>query len=134
MPIRVLIADDSASVRDAIRKILEKQLGVEVCAVTENGLDTIEKAKALRPDVIVLDLKMPGISGIEVAGILRKELPSAKTILFTLYAETISGSTASLLGMPVISKTDGLGKLVEMVRSLLASSKKQSLISESGVA
>jgi DNA-binding NarL/FixJ family response regulator len=134
MPKRVLIADDSPSVRDAICRILEKQLGVEVCAVTANGLEAIEKALALRPDVIVLDLKMPGISGVEVAGILRKELPSAKTILFTLYGESISGSTSSVLGMPVISKSDGIAKLVETVRSFLASSKKQSLISESGAA
>jgi len=122
-------------VRNAVRKILQKQLNVDVCAMAENGLDAIEKAKALRPDVIVLDLKMPGISGVEVAGILMKELPHARTILFTLYAETISGSTASVLGMPVISKTDGLGKLVETVRSFLASAtKRRSLLSDSGAA
>lgn len=90
MPTRVLIVDDSQSVRDAVCNVLKTQLGVEVCGMAGNGLEAIAKAKDLHPDVIVLDLKMPGLNGLEVASALRRELPNAKSVVFTLFAEAIS--------------------------------------------
>jgi len=116
---RVLIADDSEAIRKVVRWMMEQQPDMEVCAATENGIQTVETALALRPDVLILDLKMPGLSGIEVAGILKQSLPATKTVLFTLYGDSISKSTASILGTNVIPKIDGLDALLREVRTLL---------------
>jgi DNA-binding NarL/FixJ family response regulator len=87
---RILIADDNQAVRNAISNVLQKQLDVEICATTGNGLQTVKLARALRPEIVVLDLKMPGLSGIEVAGLPKNDLPNTRLVLFTLFAETIS--------------------------------------------
>ena len=115
---RILIADDNQAVRNAISTVLQKQLDVEICATTGNGLQTVKLARALRPDIIVLDLKMPGLSGLEVATLLKNNLPNTRLVLFTLFAETVSKNLASALGVPVISKADGLSKLVEVLKAV----------------
>jgi two-component system, NarL family, response regulator DesR len=71
MPKRVLIADDSEVVRRAVQPSVEERTGLEVCATTENGPQTIITALALRPDIVILDVLMPGMNGIEVASVLR---------------------------------------------------------------
>ncbi len=119
LPKRVLIADDSEAIRRVVRWMMEQQPDMEVCAATENGTQTVQTALALRPDVLILDLKMPGLSGAEVAGIVKQSLPATKTVLFTLYADSISQRTASILGANVIPKIDGLDALLREVRTLL---------------
>src|SRR5215469_4214090 len=84
MPKRVLIADDSESMHTVLKNFIAEQPGVEVCALTANGIDTIDAAMALQPDLLILDVRMPGLNGVEVASVLRKNLPSAKTVLFTI--------------------------------------------------
>jgi CheY-like chemotaxis protein len=84
MPYRVLVADDNAGVRRAIRWYLEQRTAVEVCAEAENGLEAVDKALALKPDLLILDVGMPGLNGIEASGVLKKKLPEAKIVLFTI--------------------------------------------------
>lgn len=120
MPKRVLIADDSESVRNVLRNFIEEQPGVEVCALTANGLDTIDAAMALQPDLLILDVKMPGLNGVEVASVLRKNLPSAKTVLFTIYGHLLGEAVASAVGADaVLAKTDGLLALEKTLQLLL---------------
>src|SRR5262252_8355205 len=122
MPKRVLIADDSESMRNVLRNFIQEQPGIEVCALTANGIDTIDAAMALRPDLLILDVKMPGLNGAEVASVLRKNLPSAKTVLFTAYGHIFSQTLASAVGADaVLAKTEGLQTLAKTVRSLLSS-------------
>jgi len=122
---RVLIADDNESMRRVLRSFVEAQPNMEVCATTDNGTETVETALALRPDLIILDVKMPGLNGIEAAGILRTSLPSTKTIIFTMFGDSLSESLASALGVnAVLAKTDGLQGLGRTLESLLGDRAK----------
>jgi len=117
---RVLIADDSESMRKMLRSFVEAQPNIEVCAMTKNGTETVETALALRPDLVILDMKMPGLNGVEVAGVLSKSLPGAKTIIFTMYGDSVGKALASALGVnAVVAKTDGLQGLGRTLQSLL---------------
>jgi DNA-binding NarL/FixJ family response regulator len=116
---RILIVDDGDSVRDIIRIFLEKE-GFQVCGEAANGVEAIEKAKALRPDLIVLDLAMPGMNGVEAASVLNGTMPGVPIIVLTMYEEFLGGSLASVNGIKaVVSKTDSLTKLVACVKELL---------------
>ena len=121
MPKRVLIADDNKFVRRAIRTLLTKWPNVEVCAETDDGRKTVDTALALRPDLLILDVRMPQLNGIEVASILKKSLPEAKTILFTMYSDQIGTDLASAAGVTVVlPKLDGLPALVKALDSFLS--------------
>ena len=85
-----------------------------------DGVDAIEKAKNLRPDLIVLDLALPKMNGIEAASVIKGMMPRVPIVLFTLYAETASNIPVSGVGIDaVLPKPDGGWKLLECVRSLL---------------
>lgn len=116
---RVLIADDSDTVRGVIRAFLDKCLNVEICAETSDGRETVEWALALRPDLIILDVLMPKLNGIEVASLLRKNLPGSKIILFTMYGEYVQ-ALASAAGVDIVlPKPDGLTPLMRAIESVL---------------
>ena len=122
MPKSILIVDDSATVRTVIRAFLEGQTNFTVCGEAADGVDAIEKAKALKPDLIVLDLAMPGMNGVEAAAVLKDMMPNVPIVLFTMYSEVLGQSLTSAVGVNlVLSKPDGMGKLVESVQNLLAS-------------
>ena len=85
-----------------------------------DGVDAIEKAKELKPDLIVLDLVMPRMNGIEAASVIKGMLPQVPIVLFTLYGEAVGDAPASAAGIDaVLSKPDGGWKLLECVRGLL---------------
>jgi two-component system, chemotaxis family, chemotaxis protein CheY len=116
----VLIVDDSETSRKVTRLFLESQTDLEVCGEAVNGLDGIEKAKALKPDLIVLDLAMPQMNGVDAAPIIKRELPQTRIIMFTMYDNFLWGSLPSRIGVDaVLSKPEGGWKLIECVRSLL---------------
>ncbi len=81
---RVLLADDEAEIRQGIsRKIHWESLGFELAAQAENGAEALELAEQLRPDVVLTDIKMPFMDGLELCRRLRKELPAAKLVVFS---------------------------------------------------
>lgn len=117
---RVLIADDSDVVRGLIRTFLERRLDVEVCAEASNGFETLDWALASRPDLIILDVLMPKLNGIEVASLLRKQLPASKIILFTMYGQYVQ-TLASAAGVDIVlPKPDGLTSLITAIDGVLA--------------
>jgi CheY-like chemotaxis protein len=119
MPKRILIADDSDVVRTVIRFFLESEANF-VCREASDGVDAIEKAKALEPDLIVLDLAMPRMNGVETASVLKAMMPHVPIILFTMYSEALGSSLTAAVGVDaVLSKPDGVGRLVECVQDLL---------------
>jgi DNA-binding NarL/FixJ family response regulator len=120
MPKSILIVDDSDTVRKVTRLFLESQIGLEICGEAVDGVDAIEKAKALKPDLILLDLAMPRMNGAEAASVLKGMMPRVPIVMFTLYKELLGDTLISTIGIDaVLSKPDGGWKLVDCVRSLL---------------
>ena len=118
----ILIADDNPGVRLLIRTFLRIQTKYDVCGEAVDGVDAIEKARALKPDLVVLDLAMPRMNGVEAASVLKAMMPHVPIVLFTMYSEILGQSLTAAAGVNlVLSKPDGMSKLVESVQSLLAS-------------
>jgi DNA-binding NarL/FixJ family response regulator len=81
----VLICDDHFVVRDGIRSRLERQPGFEVVGEAEEGAEVVEFACRLDPDVVLMDLSMPGMSGVEATGRIKAELPHVQVLVLTTY-------------------------------------------------
>jgi DNA-binding NarL/FixJ family response regulator len=77
---RILIADDNALVREGIAEIIGDNAW-EVCGQASNGAQTLEQARALRPDVVLLDVSMPGANGLEIAAAIKSEIPTIKVVI-----------------------------------------------------
>jgi DNA-binding NarL/FixJ family response regulator len=87
-PIRVLVADDHTVVREGIRHVLEREPGFHVVAEAANGTDALALAEQHRPDVAVLDISMPGESGLLVAARIRQALPETRVLILSMYDNT----------------------------------------------
>jgi len=85
-PVRVLLADDHALVRAGVRALLQNLDGVTVVAETGNGAEVLEFARAQRPDVVLLDISMPGLGGLEVSAQLRDALPDVRVVMLSMHA------------------------------------------------
>jgi NarL family two-component system response regulator LiaR len=83
--IRVLIVDDHAVVREGLRAFLELQDGIEVVGDAADGMEGVAAAERLRPDVVLMDLVMPGLDGLSALRVLRERLPDARTIVLTSF-------------------------------------------------
>jgi DNA-binding NarL/FixJ family response regulator len=116
---RILIADDNEDVRKVTRWFLESQPTCEVCGEAVNGVDAIEKARVLSPDLILLDYSMPAMNGIEVGAVLKVMLPKVPVILFT--SQDTRGIEAAAISVgirAVVAKTD-IGMLAGHLEALL---------------
>ena len=82
---RILIADDHAVVRSGLRLILSAQPELQVVGEAGTGEQTVEKAIALRPDILLLDIAMPGLNGLEAARQIRQQVPEVRIIVLTMY-------------------------------------------------
>jgi DNA-binding NarL/FixJ family response regulator len=115
----ILIVDDNSLIRTATRHFLENETQYDVCGEAVDGLDAIEKARDLGPDLIILDLQMPRMNGLQAARELRKLNVAAPIILFTLYADTVRAVDAENAGITaIVNKTD-LRALRQYVEILL---------------
>jgi two-component system, NarL family, response regulator NreC len=85
MPIRVFIADDHGIVRDGLRSILRFQPDMLVVGEAGNGLDCLRRLPESRPDVLIIDVAMPGMNGIDTAQQLREILPALRTIILSMH-------------------------------------------------
>ena len=90
MPIRVLIADDHSVVRQGLRMFLGLDGELEVIGEAENGAEALEKARALHPDVVLMDLVMPVMDGIQATSAIRTELPDTEVVAVTSVLEDAS--------------------------------------------
>jgi DNA-binding NarL/FixJ family response regulator len=120
MPKNILIVDDSPEIRKLVRLYFHRETHFQICGEAVDGLDAIEKASELHPDLIILDESMPRMDGLNAARILHSTNRDVPIILFTLHADTISSSEACAAGVAlVVSKMRGMSVLAEQVDSLL---------------
>jgi NarL family two-component system response regulator LiaR len=84
-PIRILVADDHPVVRDGLVAMLGTQADFEVVAEAASGREAVEKAASLQPDLILLDLEMPDMDGVEALKALQKRLPTMRALVFTAF-------------------------------------------------
>jgi DNA-binding NarL/FixJ family response regulator len=116
----ILIVDDSDTCRKVTRLFLESQLGLEVCGEAVDRVGAIEKARALKPDLVDIDLTMPRMNGAEATSELRAMMPRVLIVLFTLYDDVVGRALALSAGANlVVSKPDDGWKPIECVQSLL---------------
>ena len=84
-PVRVLVADDHAILRQGIKSMLEARLGWQVVGEAANGRDAVEKAAPLKPDIVLLDITMPELNGIEATRQILKAVPGTQILILTMH-------------------------------------------------
>jgi DNA-binding NarL/FixJ family response regulator len=115
--ISILVADDHPVVRDGVRCILERRLGVCVVAAVGDGYAAIREAERLKPDVVVMDISMPGMNGIDATRIISDKMPEVAVIIFSMHASPIDVRRALEAGARgYISKDAVTEELVRAVR------------------
>jgi DNA-binding NarL/FixJ family response regulator len=115
----ILVADDNPYIRKALCRLFETEEDYDLCAEAENGKQAIELAVQCRPDLIILDLSMPVMNGLEAARRLKTLMPNIPIILFSLHEQALT-SNSGLQNLPVdriVSKTD-VSALMNHVRAL----------------
>ena len=121
MTIRVLLADDHAVVRDGLRALLQTQPGIDVIADVANGRDAVREARKLRPDVIVMDIAMPDLNGIESTLQILHDWPSARILILSMHSTTEHIFRALQAGARGYLLKDSAGaEVVEAVRAVHA--------------
>ncbi len=120
MTVRILIADDHALVRDGLRMILEAEDDLSVVGTAANGRDAIAQAEALRPDVIIMDIAMPQLNGIEATAIICSALPEARVIVLSMHQTREHVHRAMQAGAEgYILKESAGTEVVKAVRSVM---------------
>jgi DNA-binding NarL/FixJ family response regulator len=116
----VLIVDDGPLLRQKMCEILRREGDFDVCGEAADGHEAIEKAQQLHPDLIILDLSMRGMSGLEAVHALREALPSTPIIVFSNYTDAFVKKLALSLGVAaVISKSQNISVLLRTARGLV---------------
>lgn len=120
-PILVLIADDHALVRTGVRMILEDEPGVEVIGEAKDGAQALELALEMSPTVVLADVSMPPPDGIELARLLRRNLPMTKTIIVTMHEDDEVAREAFAAGaVGYVIKRSGPENLIRAIRAVVA--------------
>jgi DNA-binding NarL/FixJ family response regulator len=111
-PVRVLIADDHELVRRGLRSLLGTRPGWDICGEARDGLEAIEMTKDLQPDLILLDVTMPRLNGLEAARVIRREVPRTQILIVSQHATDEMSATALEAGARgYLSKSDVAEKL-----------------------
>ena len=119
MPRTILVADDNPLIRKMLCRLFEAEKDYDVCAEASNGQEAIDLALKHRPELIILDLSMPILNGLDAAKELKKLMPDVPIILFTQYSEYAGTLLLRDLAVDrIVSKTKG-SELMRHVRELL---------------
>ena len=118
MPKNIFIVDDSPLLRRLVRDCLESQVEEIDCTEAVNGWDAVQRANEVKPDVVILDLCMPVMNGLEAAASLHSMLPKVPIILYTLHKDMVPEKQIQNSGIrAVVSKMDQIDVLLaEIIR------------------
>jgi DNA-binding NarL/FixJ family response regulator len=118
---RILLVDDALAIRRCMRLHLEQEGTWTICGEAENGKVAIDRVRELRPDVVILDLSMPVMNGLEAARVIKTIAPDTRILMFTLHTFPYLSDEARKAGIDnVLSETDSMdGELLQAVRTLV---------------
>jgi len=94
---RVLLAEDNAAMRRTLRELLEDE-GLVVVGEAADGVEAVERAEALRPDLILMDLRMPRMDGIEATSLVKRNVPGVRVLMLSAYADPSLSERAMAVG------------------------------------
>lgn len=115
---KILIVDDNEAIRSGLCELLERLNPDYRCESASDGNEAFSKAKASKPDVVVLDFSMPGMGGLSAARLISHRLPGTKILLHTAHRDDILEANASRYGVfRVVDKTDGRN-LIAIIREI----------------
>jgi DNA-binding NarL/FixJ family response regulator len=119
-PVRVLIADDHELVRRGLRSLLGSRPGWEICGEARDGVEAIEMTKKLRPDLILLDITMPRLNGLEAARVIRREVPRTQILILSQHdKDDMSASAFAAGARAYVSKSDVAHTLFSSMEAVL---------------
>jgi DNA-binding NarL/FixJ family response regulator len=119
----VLIVDDGPLIRQKLCEMLIRDGDFDICGEAENGRKAIEKAQQLRPDLIIMDLSMPGMNGLEAVRALKESIPSTPIIVFSNYVDPFVEKLALSMGVAaLVSKSENISVLLKAARGLFLQS------------
>lgn len=115
----VLVVDDNGVVRSALKTFLEERAQFAVSEATD-GADAINKAKNLNPELIIMDLVMPNMNGLEAASVLRSLMPDVRIVVFSLYSGDCGHALLRAAGVDVVvEKVEGAAGLMRALQNVL---------------
>ena len=119
-PVKILIADDHPVIRKMVTATLKAEPGFDVIGEVENGLQAVDKATALKPDVVVLNIKMPVLDGFEAARRIRKNLPEVAIVILSSEADRRLIEAAKKIGVRAfVPKTEAAVALVKAIEAAI---------------
>jgi DNA-binding NarL/FixJ family response regulator len=117
--VRLLVADDHETIRRGVRALIERQPGWEICGEAATGRESVKKALDLAPDVVILDIAMPELNGLEAARQILKANPQAEVLILTMHeSEQLVKEVLAAGAHGYVLKSDAGGDLVAAVRAL----------------
>jgi len=117
---RLLIVDDHEIFRRGLRALLEPSSEWEICGEAVDGMDAVEHFKSLKPDIVVLDVSMPRLNGLEAAKLIRKENPASQIVIITQHDSPQIRSAAMEAGAQAFITKSAVGsELVAALRNLI---------------
>ena len=119
MPLRILVVDDHAVVRRGVRSLLESHDGWEVCGEATTGRDAVEQSRRLRPDVVVMDLSLPELNGLDATRHILKDAPETEVLVLTMHqSEELARDVLQAGARGYVLKSDADENLIAAVESL----------------
>ena len=123
--IRIMVVDDHPLLREGIAAVLAKEETIELVAEAANGQEAIERFRSVRPDVTLMDLRLPGINGIEAIKAIRGEFPAARFIVLTTYLGDVQALRALQAGATgYMLKTMLRTELIDTIRTVHAGRRR----------